>query len=427
MSNLNRWCRAVLSLALLGMSACGSPGSATVREAKSDLARLPPDAPAADVATLVRNDTDFALALFAILPADTNLVFSPESISTALAMLYAGAAGSTKSEMQAALHFAQPDGELHAAFNTLDQMLESRGANASGTDGQPFQLRVSNAVWGQRDATFLPSYLDVLALNYGAGVNTVDFSKDVELARHSINAWVSDQTAGKIRELLGKGILGPDTRLVLTNAVYFNAAWAEQFDPTATSELPFSALDGSSVSVPVMHALLELPYTEADGYQAVEIPYAGDELSLLVILPAAGTFASVRAGLAADTLTAIDAGKSTARVELSLPRFEFKTAVPVDEKLRPLGMVAAFSGDADFSGIDGAHDLYVTAVVHQAFISVDEEGTEAAAATAVGVAVKGVAGAENKVFDARRPFLFAIRDNASKAVLFWGQVVDPHG
>jgi serpin B len=400
---------------------------AGVGETKSALTRLPPNAPYADLSQLVTDDTDFAFSLYGTLDRTQNLVFSPHSISSALAMLNAGAAGATKSEMQTALHFTQSDAELDGAFNALDQALASRGANTSGTGAQPFRLEIANALWGQRGWPILPSYLDVLAEDFGAGMNTVDFAQDPESARGSINAWVSDQTAQKIPELLPPGFIDSDTRLVLTNAVYFKASWATPFDPSATSDLPFTLLDDSSVNVPVMHASLATLYAEGDGYQAVELPYAGNQLSMLVILPAAGTFATFSAGLGTSFLANLDARRMDAQVDLSLPRFEFGTVAPLKEKLEALGMTRAFSpAAADFSGIDGTPDLYVSAVQHEAFISVDEQATEAAAATAVGgTKITVVQTLENKVFDARRPFLFAIRDFETHAVLFCGQVVSP--
>lgn len=399
-----------------------------VSEERSNLVQLAPNASYGDVAALVANDTDFAFALNKTLDATQNLIFSPHSISSALAMLYAGAAGTTKSEIQTALHFAQTDAVLDGAMNTLDQALASRGASASSANGEPFRLRVSNALWGQDGMRILPTYLDVLAQNFGAGVNTVNFVGDPEDARLSINALVSQQTEQKIPELLPEGSVTSDTRFVLTNAVYFNAGWAVPFDRSATSDEDFTLLDGSRVSVPVMHASVATPYAEGEGYQAVEIPYDGSQVELLAILPAPGTFAAFSAQLGASVLADIDARRATAQVELSLPRFEIRTEVALNRDLMTLGMTTAFSDSADFSGIDGGHDLTITAVLHQAFIGVDEEHTEAAAATAVaGGIISVVATPENKVFDARQPFLFAIRDVETRAILFWGQVVNPGG
>jgi serpin B len=421
----------------LGVVGCASDGPSRpsrpdpsdfgVGEVKSSLARLPADASPQAISALVTDDTAFALSLYDALMPGENFVFSPHSISTALAMLYPGTAGTTKSQMQTALHFTQPDAELEDAFNTLDQALASRGTNTTGSSN-PFRLKVANALWGQQGMSFLPSYLDVLAQSFGAGINTVDFAGDPERARDGINAEVADQTQQKISELLPADAIDERTRFVLTNAVYFDAQWATAFQPEATAAAAFSELDGSSVDVPFMHATLTTSYAEGDGWQAVLLPYEGKEISLLVILPADGGFADFSSGLDADGLASIEAQFELAEVELSLPRFEFKAGLSLNESLMALGMTDAFTPNADLSGVDGARDLFVGDVVHQAFIHVDEHGTEAAAATAVtGRDTLGSPTYESRVFDASRPFLFAIRDDATHALLFWGQVTNPLG
>lgn len=429
----------------LGLSACGGsderpqPDPVTplaVTEAKSDLTRSPPSAPADVVAGRVGGDTAFGVELYQKLSAGElahqNLLFSPHSISVALGMLYAGVAGTTKSEMQKVLHFEQSDADVASAYNTLEQALASRGANAAGTKGEPFRLEAANALWGQNGMAFLDPFLDVLAASYGAGVNLVDFARAPERARVAINDWVSDKTAQKIPELLPDGSIDSSVRLVLTNAVYFNAAWATQFEPEATEDGTFTLADGSTAELPLMHEGLSTRYAEGTGWKATELPYSGGEVSMLLVLPDAGTFDAFQAGFDPKKLNEIDtalAGASDGPVVLTLPRFEVRTPLSLAGTLSALGMPTAFTDAADLSGINGQHDLSIGDVIHQAYAKVDEEGTEAAAATAViGVGTSApVEEPEPKHFDVRQPFLFGIRDSATGTLLFLGQIADPRG
>lgn len=439
-----------LSLAF-GAGACGGSNDAsapgkdpvtpetpgTVTEAKSDVTRSAPDAPSDALTARVAGDTAFAVELYRKISegdgAHQNLLFSPYSISVALGMLYAGAGSTTKSEMQKVLHFDQTDAEVASAFNTLEQALASRGAKATGTNGQPFRLAAANALWGQAGQTFLDPYLDVLAASYGAGVNLVDFAKSPEGARVTINDWVSDRTETKIPELLPQGSIDSSVRFVLTNAVYFNAAWATQFEPKQTEDGTFTLADGTAVEVPLMLEGLTTRYAEGEGWKATELPYSGREVSMLLVLPDAGTFDAFQGGLDPAKLAGIDAAleaSSDVPVVVTLPRFELRTPLKLAGALKALGMSSVFSGAADLSGIDGAHDLSISEVIHQAFAKVDEEGTEAAAATAVigvGTSAPTDPPPVPEEFDVRRPFLFGIRDNATGELLFLGQIADPRG
>lgn len=415
----------------LGALACSSSDSDPDRqqpkqleEAKSTKARLPADADAAAVATLTGNNTDFAFELLRASKPDGNFFYSPHSISIALAMTYAGAAGTTKDEMKKTLHFAQPDAELHGAFNTLDQKLESRGKNAKGSDGKPFRLRISNAAWAQRDYSFLPTYLDVLAQSYGAGVNLLDFIADPDGSRDVINDWVAVQTEDKIPELLPDGSINGDTRLVLTNTVYFNASWATPFEPSATGDGSFTRLDGSSVTASFMHQTASHRYGKGSGWQAVEIQYDGGEVSMLLLLPDAGTFEQFEQALSQKTIDDVLANlKSGYDVKLGLPKFEIRTKAPVGATLNAMGMPTAFSPAADFSAMNGSGGLMIQDVIHEAFVKVNEAGTEAAAATAVTVGVTSVPEQVDVTVD--RPFLFVIRDGETGASVFVGRIVDP--
>jgi serpin B len=426
-----RLSHAAFCFAALAAAACGGsdsppsePSTPAAEVAKSNLDRRPPSAPSASVQTLTANNAKFGFDLYRKIAPSENFFFSPHSISIALAMAYAGAAGTTKSEMATALSFLQEDGELHDAFNTLDQALESRGKDAQGADGQPFRLRVSNAAWAQRDYPLLQSYLDTLATYYGSGVHLLDFITDAEGGRKTINLWVSDQTEERIPELLAPGTINPDTRLVLTNAVYFNASWEEPFKPEATANGAFTRLDGSSVDVPLMHQNVGHGYGEGNGWQAVEIAYDKREVSMLVVLPDAGTFeqfeAALDAGKLAEITSAIGYNYS---VELTLPKLEIRSKARLRQPLEDLGMPTAFTASADFSAMNGDGGLQIQDVVHEAFVKVNEAGTEAAAATAVIIGVTGVP--QPVTFSATRPFLFLIRDTATGAVVFVGRVVDP--
>ncbi len=398
-------------------------GSDNFDVAKSAKQRLPASADPSTVGQLTHDNTDFAFELMRTIAPQGNFFYSPHSISIALAMTYAGAAGSTKTEMATALHFSQPDAELSSAFNTLDQKLAARGKNAKGVDGAPFRLTVSNAAWAQHDYTFLPTYLDTLAQSYGAGINLMDFVADSEGCRKTINSWIADQTEDRIPELLAEGSLNAATRLVLTNAVYFNASWDNAFEVDATQDGSFETLAGGSVTVPLMHQAHSYAYGEGAGYKAVDIDYDGDEVSMLVILPDAGTFEQFEQSLDATKLEAIEQSMSSYEVNLTLPRFELRSREGLADPLKTMGMPTAFTGDADFSAMNGSGGLFIQDVIHEAFVKVNEAGTEAAAATAVTMGATSVP--EVRDFEATRPFLFVIRDRETNASLFVGRIVDP--
>lgn len=405
-----------------GLSSGTPDGAAVVRSSRARITAT--TAPTDDVRALTLGNAGFGLDLYRAVAADPgNVVTSPHSVSVALGMTWAGARTETAAQMASTLRFSMGQARTHAAFNALDQALAQRSARPVEGAGQRFQLRVVNSLWGQSDYRFLPPFLDTLAENYGAAMYLVDFARNAEGARGTINAWVSAQTERRIPELLAMGVVRSNTVLVLTNAVYFSASWLDRFRVEDTGPADFRLLDGTTRSVPTMNRVGEMRYAEASTWQAVELPYVGEEVSMLVIVPADGRFEEVERGLDATALAALVAGLQTRRVTLALPRFSFRKAAGLRAPLQRLGMVDAFSAQADLSGMDGTRTLFIQDVVHEGFIAVDEAGTEAAAATAVIVGRTSVP--QPATLRVERPFLFAIRDNPTGAVLFVGRVVDP--
>ena len=384
-----------------------------------------PQVPAADITTLASDNAAFAFAAYQqLIKTHANLVFSPASISIALAMTYAGAATTTATEMAQALHYTLPPAQLHPAFNALDQALTSRGQGFLGGDGGPMKVDIANAVWAEQTYTFEADFLDTLAEDYGAGVNLLDFINAPDPSRLTINAWVAGQTDNKIQDLLPPGSILDSTRLVLTDAVYFNAAWNTPFDPTKTQDGLFTHLDGSTVTVSFMNAQLLLPAMQGTNFVAASLPCADTRLSLVVVVPNAGQFSQVESSLDATALATLVAGLTSQQVLLTLPRFKIETQTSLVTLLQALGMRSAFIPcTADFSGIDGTHNLFISNVFHDAFINVAEKGTEAAAATAI------VATEESEptglLVDATRPFIYFLYDQPTGAILFMGRVQDP--
>ena len=393
---------------------------------KSDKERIAsPDVSTGEQALLVEGNSAFAFDLYqALRQQEGNLFYSPHSISVALAMTYAGARSETAQQMADTLHFMLEQERLHPAFNWLDAELASRGEGAEGKDGEGFRLNIVNAIWGQKDYSFLTDFLDVLAENYGAGLRILDFINETEESRLAINDWVSDQTEGRIEDLIPQGVITWLTRLVLTNAIYFNAAWAYPFDDKVTANGPFYLLDGGQVTVPMMRQTESFGYTEGEVYQAIELLYDGDELSMIIMLPEDGQFEVFEEGLQADKVSGIIGGLQFTEVALTMPQFEFDSEFSLKDTLAEMGMPIAFSNGADFSGMTGSPELFVSDVIHKAFVAVDEAGTEAAAATAVPMELTAVPEPVVEV-TIDRPFIFLIRDIETGAILFVGRVLNP--
>ena len=413
---------AMYMLAAIVLSACTGGAGRTVG---SNRAREKnPGVSDANLSELVDGNNAFALDVYQALHSqDGNLILSPFSICLALAMTYAGARSETEAQMAQTLHFPAQE-QLHPAFNALDHALESEKLNLD-KDQEPMQLNIANAVWAEQTFSFLQEYLDTIAVNYGAGIHLSDFVNNYEPTRKEINNWVSDETKDKIKNLLPDGSLSADTRMVLVNAIYFKADWLDQFDANDTYDYTFYLLDGSQVTVPMMGQMMYIPYAAGDGYQAVELPYAGNSAAMDIIVPDAGRFEEVESALTSERLNEILGSMEQNSVMLRMPKFEFESSFSLSDTLTNMGMPAAFDRNAaDFSGMTGKQDLFIGDVIHKAFVAVDEEGTEAAAATAVIMELAGAAFSElSLIID--RPFIFFIRDLETGQILFVGRVVNP--
>ncbi|WP_423226496.1 serpin family protein [Candidatus Amarolinea aalborgensis] len=375
----------------------------------------------AALARLVDANTEFAIDLYRQLsPTAGNLFFSPFSLSSALAMTYAGARQNTARQMAQVLHIDPRRLELHAAFAQLQASL------AAAQESGQVQLVLANSLWPQIGYPFRPEFLALLQKSYGAPITPVDFEHATEAARQAINAWAEAHTAGKITELLQPGILDDLTRLVLVNAIYFKGDWASQFDPRRTQDAPFWLTASDSITALLMQQMGRFWYAEVDGVQALQLPYAGDAVSMIVFLPAKEKgLAAFDAAFTVERLKRWTADMEEREVMVLLPQFKLACSLRLDDTLKALGMTDAFDEyRADFSGMDGIPQwLCLTAVVQEARVEVNEQGTEAVAATAA-VLSRSVP-PPPAVFRADHPFVFLILDHATQSILFCGRVVNP--
>lgn len=374
-----------------------------------------------EMKTVAEGNTAFALELYtALKEKEGNLFLSPYSISTALAMTYAGTRGNTAKEMAEALHFALGQKELHPAFARLEEQLKA----AQEKDG--IELSVANSLWAQKEFAFLAEFLDLTKKNYGAGVHHVDFKTAHEAVCKEINLWVEQKTREKIKDLIKPGVLDALTRLILVNAIYFKGDWASQFKKDLTKEAPFQLSPEKSVSVPMMNQKHEIGYAENDEMQIIELSYTGNDLSMIVLLPRK-----------VDGLTKLENDLTTAKLRewtsslrmkeviVFLPKFKMTSQFSLERVLAAMGIHDAFGAKADFSGMDGRKDLFISTVIHKAFVDVSEEGTEAAAATAVVMRLTAAVPMPVPEFRADHPFLFMIRHNPSGSILFLGRIINP--
>ena len=422
-------------LALAVVSGCGSPAPAgSTREGTMD---GDIELAAVNIAHLTGTQVDaalagaainsFGMAMYRRIAADdpsANLVVSPTSIALALSMARAGARGQTATEMDAVLRDLATD--EHAAWvAALDSLLNARTGQFPDGSGeqQDVTLRIVNAPFAQRGFALETPYIEALGERFGAGLRLVDYINDAEAARRTINGWVEDQTEQRIPQLLAQGVVDGMTRLVLVNAIYLKAAWQLPFGEGATAPAPFTRLDRTAVDVPMMRVSWEFLYAAGEGWRAVELPYVGGKLSMLVILP--DDLAAFEATLDDATLARIVDGLTQRDVTLGLPKFGAESKLELKPILEALGMPTAFTDAADFSGISTEAPLQISAVIHQANIDVDESGTEAAAATAVVLRVVSAGPGEPVTMTVDRPFMFALRDTETGAVLFLGRIADP--
>lgn len=414
-------------LASSGLAACGEESGERAPELLTGSMARSPGSPEA-IPEAVASVSALAGDLYdAFAAAPGNLAFSPYSVAVALAMTLNGARRETAAEMRRLLH-ASDLGRLNGGLGALTLGLEELAGRTRLPDGTAgrIELDAANALFGQRDTAWRRPFLDDLARHYGAGMRLVDFASATEGARGLINGWTARQTRARIPEIVPAGVLDGLTRLVLVNALYFKAPWAEPFEPGATQRRTFTTGTGRRVPAELMTGGLETARWGAGaGWQAVRLAYAGGTLAMTVVLPDQGRFDGLTNAVAAGGLAEILASPRPGGVVLSLPRWRFRTSVPLREALVALGMVAAFDeGAADFSGMTRETDLHVSAVLHQAFVAVDENGTEAAAATAVGVSTTSAPSFEHEVV-VDRPFLFIIHDVEHLTPLFVGRVTDP--
>lgn len=413
----------------------GAPGEArrgaAEREASPEIDEETFDAFATD-------NRDFAFALLDQLRDEegdeSNVFASPHSISIALAMTYAGAEADTREEMAEVLRFQLEDGDLHPAFNALDRALEGRSEVETEGEGEAFELDIVNQLWGHEDFDVEEDYLDILARHYGAAMKVVDFVENYESIREDINAWVEDQTNGRIEHLLPGGSLSDLTRLVLVNAIYFYGSWAHPFDEEHTAEEAFRRLDGSETDVPLMRETSRFGHYEDDETVAVSLPYTGGDVSLVAFMPAdpGEDFRAWEAEFGRADFDAVIGGLDTRETRVFLPKFEDEGSYSLVDAFETMGMIDAFDEcAADFRGITGAEpctpyeSVHISDIFHQSNVSIDEEGTEAAAATAVVMDTREAAPPEPAEVRFDRPFSYAIYDHPTDTVLFLGRMVDP--
>lgn len=425
---------ALIAVILAGCTGPGEPGpSIEATPTPTVTVTAPPSLPPPEIpgsaTSVVDGNNRFALDLYARIAddpkaGDGNIFFSPFSISTALAITYEGARGETADEIQSVFHFPVNQTALRSGYATLVARANSR-LNA-------YTLRTANALWAEKTHPFLPDYLGIADRYYDAKTTNMDFIYRPEKSRIIINQWVEDKTGDQIKDLIPPGAIDSSTALLITNAIYFKGTWVKQFDPEKTRDADFMTGSGTTIRVPMMQRTDDAAvfrYAETEMFQVLEMPYesgSGTELAMLVVLPRENDTAGVVQSLDVGTLQEIRQSLAFRVVRVYFPKFVMETKYFLPRTLSEMGMPTAFTAGADFSAMDGSRDLFITDVIHQAFVEVNEEGTEAAAATAV-IMGKGASPAEEKVpvFRADHPFIFFIQERETGNILFMGQVSDP--
>jgi serpin B len=412
---------AAIFLAVLAGIGCSRDHNSAKPAPDIRAAREIPEAYAQQVGELVQGNTAFALDLYGELKAQTgNLFFSPYSISTAMGMIWAGARGETEAQIAQVFHYPYGQDALHQTFGELQRSLDT------GIGYDLYRLDIANRLWGQTGYPWSEPFLEITRVDYGAELVEADIQHDQETVRQAVNTWASERTAGKIPELLQPGLITPLTRLILANAIYFKGTWVSRFDTGQTRTQSFRLSSAQSVDVPMMHQTGKFGHLSRNGLSILELPYNGQDIAMVVLLPDdVDGLPALEAALTPDEIAGWLADLATEKVVVALPRFTFCSKGSLAGPLSAMGMPLVFSEtDADLTGMATAEYLYLQFLVHEAFVAVDEEGTEAAAATAGGT---GTTSAPPNDFIADHPFLFLIRDRVTGSVLFMGRVADPRG
>lgn len=376
---------------------------------------------ASGVRVLAQGNETFAFDLYAKLKeTEGNLFFSPYSISECLGMVYAGASGTTADQMARVLHFTTSQEQVASAFGDLQQQLRAIEQKKG------IQLDIANGLWAQEEHPFLPTFLAVARTAYKAEVAQVNFRAAPELVRSQVNSWVAGKTRDKIKNLLSPGTIDATTRLLLVNAIYFKGEWTRQFKESETADAPFTVSSGQRVQARMMHLTAHFNYADLKPLQLLELPYAEGDLAMVVLLPkSTDGLKTLETSLSSQTLNACLGRAHSREVTVFLPKFKLIGQFTLAQTLAAMGMPEAFSPAADFSQMDGARDLVISAVVHKAFVDVNEQGTEAAAATGAAIRMLAVRPQPVPTFRADHPFIFLIRDTRSGSILFLGRVADP--
>ncbi|EEF59282.1 serpin family protein [Pedosphaera parvula] len=379
------------------------------------------------VPDLVRGNNAFAFDLYGKLKSrDGNLFFSPLSISTSLGMAYAGARGETEKQMAQTLHFGTNQNQLHAQFSQLLSDFDEKGLEKLLRNSTPEDAQIANAIYVQKGQPLSQGFQNIVTQSYHAFVKQVDFRTEKVSACKEINEWVSDKTSGKIREIVQPRDLDDLTQIALVNTVHFKGGWMFRFYPASTTQQPFTIAQGESKDVRMMHKNEGFPYYQDEDLQATELFYTEGQFSMLILLPRKQDgLKALEAKLSAETLMHLTSGMRGRHVDVFIPKFKLSFGAELSECLKTMGMQKAFSAhDADFSGMDGARDLHISAVFHKAVADVNEDGTEAAASS-VHMMSNGMDLDPPPTFRADHPFIFLIRERKSGSILFMGRVIDP--
>ncbi len=405
----------VLAAAVFAVACLYNPDNSTTTPRADDTG-----ATSEGTSRVVNANNQFALDLYSELKDEgSNVFFSPYSISTAFAMTYEGARGKTAEEIQSVFHFPKEDSTRRSSFAALHNQLNNRSAK--------YKLSIANALWVQKDFQILKEFTDPVQRYYAGNATNLDFAGATEEARQTINNWVEEKTNDKIKDLFPQGSLNSLTRVVITNAIYFKGNWVKQFDKKETRPEDFRVSPDNTVQVSMMRRTDEeakFNYTETAELQILEMLYEGKELSMLVLLPKNEDIKSLEKSLTPEKLNEWKNNLKEQRVNIYIPRFTFDSKYFLNENLKKMGMPSAFKPDsADFSGIDGKKDLFIQIAVHQAFVEVNEEGTEAAAGTGVGIGLTSMPSVPT--FRADHPFIFMIQEKNTGNILFLGKVVNP--